>query len=68
MGKEIGEELSNKLQDASMNLWTLQNTIALHLGKDGRFIEKRWENLFKATVEARIKFEKLLDEIERDTK
>ena len=64
MGKEIGEEL----QDASMDLWQLQNTIALHLGKDGRFIEKRWENLFKATVEARIKFEKLLDEIERDTK
>ena len=68
MGKEIGEELSNRLQDASMDLWQLQNSISLHLGKDGRFAEKRWEDLFKATVEARIKFERLLDEIERDTK
>ena len=68
MGTEIGEELSNKLQDASMDLWQLQSTISLHLGKDGRFAEKRWEDLFKATVEARIKFEQLLEKIERDTK
>lgn len=68
MGKEIGEELSNRLQDASMDLWQLQNNISLHLGKDGRFTEKRWEDLFKATIEARIKFERLLDEIERETK